>query len=635
MIHRIRHLCPRLILVLLVVPIVSQAHIVPPEEYHPIAESYRRIAFMVNLNPVPWDTVQHDAQVMTRELSSFAPEIAAAYEETVSGVFEQLHAERAVSLETPSLRKSSAKTLFEASTVAVSRGINAHLRLATKSLSNHESATQHVDVARQLFKSFEHEVKFSDARAYRKLGAAWLEASSAMGSPGILGVGAIPADVEVFSDATQQIAKYLEAAYGEGYNADSETWMQPVPYRSQSYDVAASIPVKLAPGSNLNKQLPRPRQILNMAARGVSELETPLIAMGDMAFDSPYIFGEPARSLGLSCNSCHNKGATNPNLFIAGLSDVGGGLDASNNFFAPHANNGHYDPVDVPDLRGIRFTAPYGRNGRFTSLREFTRNVIMNEFNGPEPDPVLMDSLIAYMNEFDFLPNEKLDSLGRLTEKASPGAKRGETLFSKPFEQLEGKSCATCHIPSNHFADGLRHDIGSAGGSSQYSLDRALETPTLLSALYTPPYMHNGSLATLDDVVAWFNTEHELELTNEEESDLIAYLEAIGGGEDAFEDTLYTLDAEMEEFSFFLSSYDYAKKLGKSDINSMIFQTIETEIEAHKWDIQDSSHLPKLDQMAGVMRDAYIENEQGNFGRVDELVTEYKTLYAKYVDVLK
>ena len=41
-----------------------RAHIVPPEELHPVAESYRRMAFLVNLNPVPWNQVQRDVDVM-------------------------------------------------------------------------------------------------------------------------------------------------------------------------------------------------------------------------------------------------------------------------------------------------------------------------------------------------------------------------------------------------------------------------------------------------------------------------------------------------------------------------------------------------------------------------------------------
>ena len=114
--------------------------------------------------------------------------------------------------------------------------------------------------------------------------------------------------------------------------------------------------------------------------------------LGDMLFDSPYIFGEPARSLQISCNTCPNKGVTNPNFFIPGISTAHGGLDVSSNFFRPASNNAIADPVDIPDLRGIRFTAPYGRNGRTMSLREFTRNVIVGEFNGAEPTPVMLDA---------------------------------------------------------------------------------------------------------------------------------------------------------------------------------------------------------------------------------------------------
>ena len=613
----------------------ASAHIVPPEEYHPMAESYRRIAFMVNLNPVAWDLVEADAGRLADELSAVDAVAGKDYDETVTAVFEAIRAERSVSLETPTMRKRSAEAIFEASTIAVARGISAHLSVAQQSLGEHDTAKQHFEIARQIFKAVEHEVKYSDTVAFRKLGEAWLTASSSMGTPGVLGVGGVPADVEMFRSATNFVRDYVTTAFGEGYDANAESWMRSVPYRSASYDAGAEIPMKLAPGSNLNKQLPRPRQILNMAERGVSEMDTPLIALGDMAFDSPFIFGEPARSLGISCNTCHNKGTTNPLFFVAGLSRTSGGMDVSNSFFAPHANNGHEDVVDIPDLRGIRFTGPYGRNGRIASLRDFTRNVIVNEFNGGEPDPLILDSLVAYMVEFDFLPNEQIDAMGRLTDAAPEAAHRGEQIFVRPFEQLEGKSCATCHVPSNNFVDGLRHDIGSAGGSSRYSLDRALETPTLLSALYTPPYMHDGSIPTLRGVVEWFNAEHALDLKQNEVDDLVAYLEAVGSGEEAFEDTMFTLEAEMEEFSFFLSSYEYTKQQGKMDVAGAIFQTIAKEIEAHKWDVQDIAHLPKLEEMADVMRSAYAAVEQGDLVRTDELVEEYRELYAKYGDVLK
>ena len=405
-------------------------------------------------------------------------------------------------------------------------------------------------------------------------------------------------------------------------------------WRYRTYRPSAQIPPRLPPGGNMNKQLPRPRQILNMASRGVDEGETTLIALGDMAFDSSFIFGEPAQSLGISCNSCHNKSITNPNFIIPGLSSRPGGMDVSNSFFAPHANNGHFDALDIPDLRGIRFTAPYGRNGRFDSLTEFVRNVIVNEFNGPEPDPVLLDGLIAYMFEFDFLPNQYLNRDGALNGQAPEGARRGEEIFHRPFEQMGGMSCATCHIPSANFVDHKRHDLGTVRGSEDHSRDGALDTPTLLGIKYTPPYFHDGSQPTLRAVSAWFDDNYNLRLSEQELSDLTAYLETVGEGVDAFEDTQFTLEAEMEEFRFFLSAYEFLVERNKPEVMAMTFQTIAFEIRAHKWDLQDWTHMPVLERMADLMDQAYGAVQAGDRRKVGELVSEYRQAYEKYKDVL-
>ena len=98
--------------------------------------------------------------------------------------------------------------------------------------------------------------------------------------------------------------------------------------------------------------------------------------------------------------------------------------------------------------------------------------------------------MIAYINEFDFLPNTRLSADGTLNDQASASAKRGEKIFNSPFEQMGNKSCATCHIPSNNFLDRQSHDIGTVVGSDPYSRDRSMDTPTLLSSKYTAPYFH-------------------------------------------------------------------------------------------------------------------------------------------------
>ena len=42
-----------------------QAHVVPPEQLHPVAASFRRVEFFLNLNPIPWQAVNRDLAVIS------------------------------------------------------------------------------------------------------------------------------------------------------------------------------------------------------------------------------------------------------------------------------------------------------------------------------------------------------------------------------------------------------------------------------------------------------------------------------------------------------------------------------------------------------------------------------------------
>ena len=618
---------PRLALVGLIAAIAvpSRAHFVPPEDLHPVAESYRRMNFLLNLNPIAWDAVAADAEVVMAGLAEIDPAEAEQYRAVARAIFARVSARPP----SPEERKTAARALMELCTVSVAETLIGRLNEAESSLGQYRAAAGALNEARQLWESFGHEVKATDRPAFMKLGRAWLRLGGAMGTPGVLGEGAVAPDARTFQEASSKIRQYVARGFGEGFEAPAHGRLAPLPAKSPTFNASAEVPPRLPPGSNINKQLPRPRQILGIADRGVDEGETVLIALGDMVFDSPYVFGEPARSLGISCNTCHNKSITNPKLFIPGLSRVKGGMDVSNSFFAPHANNGVFDPLDIPDLRGIRFTAPYGRNGRFASLREFSRNVIVNEFNGPEPDPLLMDGLIAYINEFEFLANPALDGNGVLTERATPAALRGEKIFGTSFEGMAGRSCATCHVPSANFVDHRRHDVGTVMGGGADSQDRALDTPTLLGIKYTAPYFHDGSAATLGEVSGWFNDRFSLGLGRGELEDLTAYLETVGDGIEAYEDTMHTLEAELEEFRFFLSAYEYLKQVGADRLIGTTFQTVSAEIEAHKWDVQDDRLMPVLDRLSELMFEAYQANEAGDVETVDEKVAEYRRLYAE------
>ncbi len=610
------------------------AHIVPAEKLHPVVASYRRMTFLLNLNPVPWSDVRKDSNAIAQYLARLSAADAKGYQQATDAALQAV-ASGEGEPPSPAERKQASRAMFELTTRTVSRALVLQLNSAEKSLGDYSTASRALNEARQMWAAFEHEIQHSDPPMFQEAGQCWLNMNAALGSPGVLGAGRVAADAESFAKEAEEVRTYLKANYGEAFRAPDRGWLQPLPLRSATFNPQAAVPPRLPPGAEINKQLPRPRQILNMTARGVNESETTLIALGDMAFDSPYIFGEPARSLGISCNTCHNKSITNPQLFVPGLSAVPGTVDVSSSFFAPHANNGHFDPLDIPDLRGIRFTAPYGRNGRTGSLRDFVRNVIVHEFGGPEPDPLLLDGMIAYMNEFDFLPNPKLNADGSLSANATAAERRGEKLFRAPFAGMNGMSCATCHIPSGNFTDGKRHNIGTVKGSGAYSRDGALDTPTLLSARWTPPYFHDGSQPSLRAAVDWFNQQFKLGLTKPQVDDMTAYVGAVGDGEEAYEDTVHTLEAEMEEFSFFLSTYEYLKKSGKQELIGTTLETIALEIRAHKWDVQNQQHLPILEGLAELMDEAYRANQRGDSATVDAKVTAYRRVYEANKEKLK
>lgn len=547
----------------------------PPEV--PV-HAYRRLVFALNLNPVPWALVRKEAAA----LGSGVPEPHAG--RLAAGVAA------AVPARDPEGRRAATRAVFEAATRAAGQLMLAQIQ--------RERAKPGAGL-RVTWGLFEPEVSVTDPAAAARLKDLPLDALEA----------------------------YVSASYGAGYTAPASGRLAPLPAASPTFNRLSAAPRVLPPGSVTAKQVPRPRQVLNFAVRGASELDTPLVALGDMAFDSPFLFGEPARSARIACSTCHNKGTVNPNLFVPGLSERAGGMDVSNAFFAPHANDALSGHLDTPDMRGIRFTAPYGRNGRIASLREFTRNVIVNEFNGAEPDPLILDALVAYFNEFDFLPNPLLKGDGTLADKASPAAKRGERLFAR--------HCASCHLPTDHFLDRKRHDVGTVAGAGDGAIDRALDTPTLLSSKWTAPYFHDGSQPTLKAVVEYFDRFYKLKLTPGQIADLTAYCETVGDGTDPYEPDAHFLAAEMEELSFFLSGYEYLKEQAKLDLIGMLFQTVAGEVRAHVANLQDPKEAPRMERLAVLMDEARAAVTRGDAALMDAKVAEWRRAYAESKEALK
>ncbi len=162
--------------------------------------------------------------------------------------------------------------------------------------------------------------------------------------------------------------------------------------------------------------LDKPREVFQSERAGAKSY---MVNLGDLAFNSPSILGDVARQAGVSCGTCHVNGVGNAKFFMPKMSTRPGNFDVTGPFFNPKANNLVLDPVRIPSLRGARYLAPYGSDGRSASLRDFIRNVIVNEFAGPEPSPAIIDAIVAYVQDIDFLPNPSLGPGGRLVGNVS------------------------------------------------------------------------------------------------------------------------------------------------------------------------------------------------------------------------
>lgn len=132
------------------------------------------------------------------------------------------------------------------------------------------------------------------------------------------------------------------------------------------------------------------------------------------------------------------------------------------------------------------------------------------------------------------------------TSALSESAQRGFVVF-------EGKGkCVACHTGWRFTDDGF-HDVGVPNSDIGRAkivpgvevLNYAFKTPTLRNAAERPPYFHNGSVKTLQEVVEHYNSGAtkrpslaaevgNLGLTAQEKTDLVAFLRSLSSDDGAF-----------------------------------------------------------------------------------------------------
>ncbi|HEV7377378.1 MAG TPA: hypothetical protein VGN95_21860 [Pyrinomonadaceae bacterium] len=232
----------------------------------------------------------------------------------------------------------------------------------------------------------------------------------------------------------------------------------------------------------------------------------------------------PDGMLGVACFDCHVNGHTSAAFHLVG--DI-----------RPEENRRR---IDTSSLRGVNIQRLFGSQRALKTVEDFTEfEQRAAYFDG---DPVIATkkgvnilergSQVHFMSEFeeilDFPPAPKLNIYGKLDRtKATESEARGEDLFF-------GKaSCSACHTPP-FYTDNQMHDLEverffkpRMEGGMMMTAQGPIKTFPLRGIKESPPYLHDGRLLTLEDVVEFFNLVQQLNLSQQEKTDLVAFLRVL------------------------------------------------------------------------------------------------------------
>jgi YVTN family beta-propeller protein len=180
-------------------------------------------------------------------------------------------------------------------------------------------------------------------------------------------------------------------------------------------------------------------------------------------------------------------------------------------------NDGIGNPKNTKSLLLAFKTPPAMSTGVRESAEAAMRAGVRHILFTVQPREVA-EAMDAYVKALEPVPSPHLAK-----GKRSPAARRGEKIFHSKVT-----ACAQCH-PGPLFTDLKSYDVGTAGRLDQPS--DTFDTPTLVELWRTAPYLHDGSAATLRDVLTTANqgdqhgrTSH---LTADQINDLVAYLQSL------------------------------------------------------------------------------------------------------------
>jgi cytochrome c peroxidase len=273
------------------------------------------------------------------------------------------------------------------------------------------------------------------------------------------------------------------------------------------------------------------------------------------------LYFEKALSLDstLSCASCHvpEKGFADPNRFSVGVNGKQGGRQA------PTIINRAFSRAQFWDGRAASLEAQ--ALGPMMNPVEMAHPNINSVIGRLEKDPgyvaafkrafpaeggaisdMTISRAIASFERTVMSGNSPYDRFTQGGDKnaMSASAQRGYQLF------LSKANCASCHLGIN-FTDESYHNLGVGATAKKpdpgrYAITKldghqgAFKTPTLREIANTAPYMSDGSLKTLEEVVEFYDKGCQnnkwlspkvkpLNLTEQEKKDLVEFMKALSG----------------------------------------------------------------------------------------------------------
>lgn len=263
------------------------------------------------------------------------------------------------------------------------------------------------------------------------------------------------------------------------------------------------------------------------------------------------LFFDPRLSIDdtISCASCHDpaKGWSNGTPFATGVGGKMGGRSA------PTIINSAYQKFQFWDGRALELEGqalgpmqnPIEMNMKLGELLPKINKIpgYKKQFEavfGGEATPETLAKAIAAFERTVLSGDAPYDRFKAGDKKAlSEAAQRGMTVY------FNKASCSACHVGPN-FTDGSFHNIGVGMDKKEPDVGRfaetkvlgdrgAFKTPTLREVARVAPYMHDGSLKTLEDVVEYYDKggipnpqlDEEivpLKLSDQQKADLVTFL---------------------------------------------------------------------------------------------------------------